>query len=132
MKKLLFISIFIICKFSFGQEKKVIKVLEVDEIKYYYVYKTIDISTNDTIILLGSRLDKEFKTVKLVKNSYYEVETRFKSAIKISNEKYMFCKPAVTKIDGIQISDKYSLPVLILDFKKVKEKSLNKKCNGAN
>jgi hypothetical protein len=111
--------ILLFCNISFGQER-CIKILEVNEIKYYYVYKVFDVSVKDTITILSSKLDTEFEIIKLDINKFYKVETRLQSAIKISEEKYKFCKHAITIIEEVQISDKYKLPVLILNFKEVK------------
>lgn len=122
----LFYKIFLIFMFliqwsySIGQIACV-KVLEVDEVAYYYVYSAFNFSQNDTIILLGSKLDEEFKTIKLDKNNLYKIKTRLRSAIKVSDEKYIFSKHAITTINDIQISNKNQLPILILDYKKVNE-----------
>ncbi len=117
-KKTLFCLFLVICNYSFAQEN-CIKILDVNEIKYYYVYKAVNVYENDTITILSSKLDKEFKIIKLEKNNFYEVKTRLKSAIKISDEKYIFCKPVINKIEDTQISDENKLPVLILDYKNV-------------
>lgn len=109
----------------FGQEK-CIQVLEVNEIRYYYVYKVFEIPSNDTITIISSKLDPEFETIKLEKNKFYKVKTRLRSAIKISEEKHLFCKHAITIIENIPISDKYNLPVLVLDYKEV---DCFEKCN---
>lgn len=112
-KKILFSLGLIICNYSFGQNS-CIKILEVNEIKYYYVYKAFDVSNKDTITVLSSKLDKEFEIIKLNKNEFYKVKTRIKSAIKISEEEYFLCKHAITIIDGVPISDEKKLPILII------------------
>lgn len=117
-KKIVLLLFLVFNNISFGQEN-CIQVLEVNEIKYYYVYKALSIATNDTITILSSKLDTEFDLIKLDKNKYYKIETRLKSAIKISEEKYVFCKHAITTIENIAISDKYKLPVLVLNYKEV-------------
>lgn len=120
-KKILSITLFLLfVNFVYGQKKE-IKVLEIKSIKYYYVYKTYNYCSKDTIILLSSRADSEFKKIKLEIENCYKIETRPKSAIKISEEEYMFCKPTETNIEGVRISDKDKLPVLILDHKKLEK-----------
>lgn len=123
MKNLNIIIIFVCLVFgnySFGQER-CIKVLNVNEIKYYYIYSVFDTSSNDTLRMISSKLDKEFKILKLDKDEFYDVSTRIKSAIKISEEEYLFCKHAINEVEGIKISDENKLPVLILDYKKVRK-----------
>lgn len=117
----IFLFLFLILSiFGFGQS--CIKILERKEINYYYVYKALRLSSkeNDTITMLSSKSDPEFKTIILDVNYIYDVKVRTKSAVKISDEKYLFSKHAVTKIGNIQISDKNKLPVIILEYNKVK------------
>jgi hypothetical protein len=111
-----------------GQTKK-IKVIEITNIEYYYVYKAVEFekTQTDTIILLGNKPNnKEYKEILLQKDKKYEVETRLKSAIKMSEEKYMFCKPTRNVLNNVVISNKKSLPILILDYKEIT--SVEKKC----
>jgi len=120
IKKTLLLLLFsVFCNHTFGQKKN-IKILNIESIKYYYVYKAFDFNNKDTIVLLSSKKDKEFKLIKLEKDSTYHTETRPLSAIKISEGKYIFCKPTINIIDNIKISNRDKLPVLILDSKKVK------------
>jgi len=117
-KKILVPLFYLIFNYTFSQ-KKCIKVLEVHKIKYYYVYKAFNCQRNDTITLISSKLDKEFKKIELLKNNCYIVDTRLRSAIKISEIRHFITKHAITIIEDIQISDKNNLPVLILDSKMV-------------
>jgi len=103
----------------YGQNKQ-IKVLTIQSIEYYYVYKVYDYCSKDTIILLSSRADKEFKKIELNIGKCYKVETRLKSAIKVSKDEYVFCKPNKTTLDNVEISDD-GLPVLILNFRELKK-----------
>lgn len=112
---------------TISQTKK-IEIIEITEIDFYYVYKAIEYEKIpvDTIILLGSKLNNpEFKEVFLQKNKKYEVETRLKSAIKSSNNRYMFCKITQNILNNVIISDKKNLPVLILDFDEIKSGIVN-------
>ena len=104
-----------------GQTKK-IKVIEITNIDYYYVYKVIEYekSSIDTLILLGNKPNnKDYKEILLQKNKLYEIETRLKSAIKMSEDKYMFCKPTENILNNVIISNKKSLPILILNYKEI-------------
>lgn len=103
-KKIIFVLFLMTSSFSFGQ-KKWVKILEVKEIKYYYVYKAINKSTKDTITLLGSKLDEEFKIVKLAKDYSYKIKTRPRSLIQTSENMVFICTPAITIFEGVQISD---------------------------
>jgi len=115
MKKLLFLSLFFTCNL-FSQEIKV-KIIDIKAIDYYYVYKAVNYNLNDTITLLGSKVNsEEAKLVLLNTDECYKLKTRLKSAIKISPDKYFFCKPNITIIENVQISDESSLPILILEY----------------
>lgn len=106
---------------ALGQTKK-IKVIEITNIGYYYVYKAVEYEKipADTIILLGNKANnKDYEVMLLQKDKKYEVETRLKSAIKMSEDKYMFCKPTRNVLNGVIISDKKNLPVLILNYKEI-------------
>ncbi|WP_395044490.1 hypothetical protein [Flavobacterium sp.] len=112
----------------FGQTKK-IQVIEIANIDYYYVYKVVEYekTPTDTIIVLGNKPNnKDNKEILLKKGKKYEVETRLKSAIKISDERYMFCKPTQNVFNNVVISNKKSLPILILNYKEILLE--NKKC----
>lgn len=119
-KIVIFITFLINYSYSKGQIE-CIEILKMDEIEYYYVYTVLNFSTKDTITILGSKNDEEFDRVKLDQGNLYKIKTRTKSAIKVSEEGYIFCKPAITTIDNIRISDENKLPVLILDYLRVNE-----------
>jgi len=101
---------------SFAQR---VKILECENIKYYHVYKVFDFDKKDTLIMLSSKNDIEFKIFKLNINKCYEIKTRFKSAIKISKEEYLFCKPTIIVIEKVTISNKGTLPILIENYKEI-------------
>jgi hypothetical protein len=118
MKQILYILLIAIPTISFCQELKV-KIIEVDSIDYYYVYKAIEREKADTITILSNKFkDNESDVIALDENNYYDLKTRFKSSIKTSLDKYLFCNPGITTINNIRISDESSLPVLILEYTK--------------
>ncbi|WP_146192577.1 hypothetical protein [Xanthomarina spongicola] len=117
MKKTLILLLFLFSNIAFCQTK-VVKVLNVSYIDYYYVYTAYNYISKDLIVLISSKNDIEFKKI-LLKTKNYVIETRLKSAIKISEDKYLFCKPNITTIQNIQISDKETLPVLITDYEEI-------------
>ena len=117
MKKTLILLLFLFSNIAFCQTK-IVKVLNVSYIDYYYVYTAYNYISKDTIVLISSKNDIEFKKI-LLKTKNYVIETRLKSAIKISEDKYLFCKPNITTIQNIQISDKETLPVLITDYEEI-------------
>ena len=105
----------------FGQSKKV-KVIKVTTIDYYYVYKVIEYNKNylDTLILLGNReINKDDKEILLKMNKKYLINTRLKSAIRTSDENFMICKPTENILNNVVISNKKSLPVLILNYEEI-------------
>ncbi len=123
MKKILIVPTVLLLSINamLGQTKK-IEVIEITNIDYYYVYKAVEYEKTpvDTIILLGNKPNnKDYKEILLQKGKKYEVETRLKSAIKMSEDKYMFCKPTRNMLNNIVISNKKSLPVLILNYKEI-------------
>lgn len=117
MKKTLILLLFLFSNIAFCQTK-IVKVLNVSYIDYYYVYTAYNYISKDLIVLISSKNDIEFKKI-LLKTKNYVIETRLKSAIKISEDKYLFCKPNITTIQNIQISDKETLPVLITDYEEI-------------
>ena len=130
IKRVILLFIFYFILNSIYSQKKIIKVLTIQNIEFYYVYKAYDYCSKDTIVLLSSKADDEFKKFRLNIGKRYVVETRPKSAIKISKDEYVFCKPNVTTLENIKISDD-GLPILILNFKEL-EKSKIKKCQNKN
>lgn len=121
MKKLFiitFFAIFSVISNNFN-DYICIKILDVQEIKYYYVYKAFEIEKKDTLTFISSKSDIEFKMIKLEKDSIYKVKTRIKSTIKITDSTYVFCKHGKTYIENVQISDKNKLPNIIIYFNKV-------------
>lgn len=95
-----------------------VKILDIQEIDYYYVYLTLDTEKKDSVRFISSKSDDEFKKIFLQKDSFYRIQTRIKSSIKISDSSYLFCKHGKTIINNVQISDKGKLPILIVDFEK--------------
>ena len=103
---------------SLFAQAKSIKIISVEEIDYYYVYKVIDGSTimNDTLIILSANNNSnDFKEIKLIPGQKYHVETRKLHSFRVAKDKVIFCSPGVEKINGITVANKGSLPVLILN-----------------
>jgi|GEM_PF-6589829 len=106
---------------AFGQSKT-IKVIEINDIKYYHVYKVLDLTTvtKDTLLFLGCKKNNtDFKEIKLDLQKQYNITTQFIYPVKISDDEYLFSKPGVNIIDYIRISQKGNLPVLITDYEPV-------------
>lgn len=118
--RLILICLFVIyCNYGSAQSKK-IKVLNTNDIKYYKVYKALDLSTNDSLILLGCKANnKDFSEVELTVGEFYTVDTRLNSHIKVEEDNYLFLHHGITMIQNIQISNKGSLPVLILSYEAI-------------
>ena len=103
-----------------GQNKK-IKVISCKEIEYYYIYNVIEESfyKQDTLIVLGCKeINKDYNKVNLQIGCEYDVETRYISQVKTSNNEYLHCSPGVTSIQKVPISVRGSLPLLVLNYKK--------------
>ena len=116
-----FIIILLFNSHLFSQEMKV-KIIEVNSIDFYYVYKAkvCDSEMSNIITIISNKFkDKESDAIELKENDCYEIKTRLKSNIKTSLDKYLFCNPGKTTINNIRISDESSLPVLILEYKKI-------------
>jgi len=122
MNKLLVFLIVLFCNNTFSQCKKVY-ITDVSSTDYYFVYRAIEfnIETKDTIILLGNKfVTKDSKIIVLKKNKKYKLKTRLKSAIQISKDKYMFCKPGINILNNTKISNEDSLPILILTSEEIR------------
>ena len=123
IKRVILLFIFYFILNSIYSQRKKIKVLKIQSIEYYYVYKAYNYCTKDTIVLISSKADDEFKKIKLSEGKSYEVETRLKSAIKVSEDEYVFCRPNVTTLENIKISGD-GLPILILNFIELKKSKI--------
>jgi hypothetical protein len=121
MKKLFIVTFFAIFSMipNNSNDYRCIKILDIQEIKYYYVYKAFEIEKKDTLTFISSKSDIEFRMIMLEKDSIYKIKTRIKSTIKISDSTYVFCKHGKTIIENVQISDKNKLPIMIIDFNKI-------------
>lgn len=119
---LLYLSVFTNC-ICFGQTFN-IKIIEKKKISYYNVYKAINKNNlNDTLLLISYRKkDKEFKRINLKKDKEYRVNTRYLSKVRFSKDKYLFLPPGASEINNVQISKIESLPILILDYKYLKNR----------
>lgn len=91
--------------------------------EYYYIYKAVTFSENkrDTLFFLTSKWNNtsDAKDIRLKAGKNYKVETRFYSAVKISKDNYLFCKPGGNIFENDTISMN-SLPILILEAEEVK------------
>lgn len=120
-KTTLFILSILLYNITYCQNKKV-EVIDIANIDYYNVYKVIEFKTtsNDTLILLGCNdNNKDFTEINLEKGKKYNIETRLYSSVKISEDRYMFCKPSGNILNSTRISIKGSLPILILNAKEI-------------
>lgn len=118
MRKILIIISFLFYNIVFCQTK-VVKVLDVSVFEYYYVYKAYNYISKDTILLISSKNDKEFKQISLTKEKNYVIETRLRSAIKISEDKHFIFKPSMCCINNMKIADGNGLPILITDYTEI-------------
>ncbi|MGB0891967.1 MAG: hypothetical protein ACPGUU_06410 [Flavobacteriaceae bacterium] len=102
--------------FNIFSQKKKIKIISIDSLKYYYSYQVYDFKLKDTLILISNKGDKEFNPIKLRKNKKYEIVTRLISMLKVSEEKHYQVKPGMIFFNNVKISKGDNLPRIILNF----------------